>query len=155
MKTVFRNIHLYLSLVAGIIIMITCLTGAILVFEKELQQAFNHDRYFVEKGNQRLGLAELQEAVKAAVPGAKPGAIKIYAAADRSVEISYSVKETNSDKKDDPKPKEDKPKGEKGKGKEAPQEGARKTAFVDPYTGKVLELYSYRETFFYKVFALH
>ncbi|HYK76482.1 MAG TPA: PepSY-associated TM helix domain-containing protein, partial [Daejeonella sp.] len=34
-------------------------------------------------------------------------------------------------------------------------EGSKKTAFVNPYTGEIIELYSYRETFFYKAFALH
>ena len=36
-----------------------------------------------------------------------------------------------------------------------PQRNPGFTIFVNPYTGEILEKYSYRETFFYKVFALH
>ena len=45
----------------------------------------------------------------------------------------------------------------KAKAKEPAAGGGRAThtAFVNPYNGKVLELYSYRETFFYTMFALH
>ncbi|RYY95424.1 MAG: PepSY domain-containing protein, partial [Chitinophagaceae bacterium] len=51
--------------------------------------------------------------------------------------------------------------GPKGSGKEAPKAGAKPerqpgfTIFVNPYTGAILEKYSYRETAFYTVFALH
>ena len=44
MKIFFRRIHLYLSLAAGLVILIACLTGAILVFEKEAQMALHRDR---------------------------------------------------------------------------------------------------------------
>ena len=59
MKKFFRVIHLYLSLAAGIVIAIVCFTGAVLVFEKELQEAFNHDRYYVNPAGQRLPLEQL------------------------------------------------------------------------------------------------
>jgi len=55
-KIFFRRIHLWLSLAAGAVILICCLTGALLVFQKELEQAFHHNRYFVEQGKQKLSL---------------------------------------------------------------------------------------------------
>jgi uncharacterized iron-regulated membrane protein len=49
MKSVFRTIHLFLSLASGLFIMIACFTGAILVFEEELQHALHKERYFVKE----------------------------------------------------------------------------------------------------------
>ena len=49
MKNFFRNIHLWLSLPFGIVITIVCLTGAILVFEKEITKIVQHDFYYVEE----------------------------------------------------------------------------------------------------------
>jgi uncharacterized iron-regulated membrane protein len=46
MKSFFRTIHLYLSLVSGLFIMTACFTGAVLVFEEELQHTLFHERSF-------------------------------------------------------------------------------------------------------------
>src|SRR5215210_6688103 len=102
MKVFFRNIHLYLSLAAGLVIMTCCFTGGILVFEKELQEAFNHDRYFVKQQSIQLPIEQLISSVKQKYPAAKIGAVKIYPDPARSVEIGVSIPE----------------KGDKGKGGE-------------------------------------
>lgn len=128
MKIFFRNIHLYLGLIAGLVIMVTCLTGAILVFEKELQQAFFHERYFTSPQQERMALDDIQGGLLKAVPGAKITGIKVYNDARRNVEISFS----------DPSKKD-----------------VRLTAFIDPYNGELKEIYNYRESFFYKVMDLH
>ena len=161
MKIFFRRIHLYLSLAAGIPILIACLTGAILVFEKDLEKAFNQDRYYVEVTGNRLPLEELKSAAMQAFPGTKLTGAKVYAAADRSVELSMSPaqQEKTESKKEAPaqssKGAEQKgPKGQQaGRGHGGPPPGF--TVFVDPYSGQVLEKYSYRETFFFQVMALH
>jgi uncharacterized iron-regulated membrane protein len=44
MKKWFRRIHLYLGLSSGLVIMVSCLTGAMLVFEEEMQHAFHRER---------------------------------------------------------------------------------------------------------------
>jgi uncharacterized iron-regulated membrane protein len=151
MKVFFRRIHLYLSLAAGLVILICCLTGAILVFEKDLQMALNKDRYYVPKGEQRLSLDQLSKSVKQSFPEMKINGVKVYEDPTRSVEFSAS-----------PAPKKEKkaegqPPVVKGKEKAAAPAGRQPgfTIFVNPYTGAVLEKYSYRETFFYQVFALH
>ena len=155
MKVFFRSIHLYLSLAAGAVILIACFTGAILVFEKELQETFNPDRYFAEPTGQRLSPDELISNVKVEYPELKITAFKAYTDPNRTVEINVSSPEAP---KEEPKTK---PAAQANGGKEGKEEakkggeGVRKIAFVNPYTGKVVELYSYRETFFYKVFALH
>lgn len=149
MKVFFRRIHLYLSLAAGLVILIACLTGAILVFEKEAQMALNKDRYFVESGTQRLPLQQLEAAVKKEYPGSKVNGIKVYDDATRSVEVSVTLKK--KEEKNGEAPAAAKGKGGPAGGERAPSY----TAFINPYNGQVLELYTYRETFFYQVFALH
>jgi uncharacterized iron-regulated membrane protein len=126
MKKFFRSIHLYLSLAAGLVIMVTCLTGAILVFEHELQALFNPDRYHVEATGNRLPLQQLVDNVKKDVTKAKINSVKVYNDSTRTVEIGY-----------------------------APKKDERRTAFVNPYTGVVVEHYNYRETFFYWVMDVH
>jgi uncharacterized iron-regulated membrane protein len=126
-KKFFRNIHLYLGLAAGLVVMVTCFTGAVLVFEKELQQSIYPERYFVEAKGDAVALETLIINLKGTLPDVTVNGVKVYSEKDRSVELSYS-------------------------GKEKEQNG---TAFMDPYTGKLISLYSYRTTFFYTMFSLH
>ena len=135
MKLFFRRIHLYLSLAAGLVILTACLTGAILVFEKDLQMSFHKERYFVAEGNNKLLIVQLTQFVKDSFPLAKINSVKVYDDALRSAEINVSFAS-----KKEAKPAE---------------RPAGYTIFVNPYNGTILEKYSYRETFFYKVFALH
>jgi uncharacterized iron-regulated membrane protein len=169
MKKFFRVIHLYLSLAAGLVIAVVCFTGAVLVFEKELQEIFNHDRYYVTPAGQRLPLEQLVQKVKQEVPAGKVAGVKVYADPARTVEVALMMPEKEGrDKgaekagtaKEIKKEEQDK-KGAGGPaGAEAKKGGGgggrpSHTAFVNPYTGQVQELYTYRETFFYTMFALH
>ena len=147
MKVFFRRIHLYLGLAAGLVILIACLTGAILVFEKDLQMAFNKDRYYVSHTGNKLSADSLVSKVKLAFAGAKINNVKVYGNHERSAEINITPaakKETNAtnsqplDKKQGP-----------------PERQPGYTIFINPYTGDILDKYSYRETGFYTVFALH
>lgn len=149
MKNFFRTIHLYLGLAAGLIVIITCFTGAVLVFEKELAQAFHPHRYRVAEKAHKLSLQELTLQFKAAVPEAKINSLKIYTDPGRSVEISYSQ---NKNRDGGVKPSKKNAQKEKGGEK---NEGGRKTAFINPYTGKIIELYNYQESYFYLMMDLH
>jgi uncharacterized iron-regulated membrane protein len=148
MKVFFRRIHLYLGLAAGLVILSCCLTGAILVFEKDLQMALNKKRYYVEAATNKLSIDQLTENVQKSFPGAKVNGVKIYEDAKRSAEINVSFppkKEgtkatSNTDVQTKPA---------------MPQRQPGYTIFVNPYTGAVLEKYNYRETWFYQVFAFH
>jgi uncharacterized iron-regulated membrane protein len=148
MKVFFRRIHLYLGLAAGLVILICCLTGAILVFEKDLQMALNKNRYYVEAGQDKLSLDQLVKSVRASYSDAKINGAKVYGDASRSAEISVGFPPKKDAKNNVPKTNE-------GKKSAAPQRQPGFTIFVNPYTGQVLEKYSYRETGFYQVFALH
>jgi uncharacterized iron-regulated membrane protein len=91
MKIFFRNIHLYLSLISGLIIAVVCLTGGVLVFEKELEQAWHPERYFVEPASSpRMPLKLLAGSVVAYKPSAKITGVKVYADPSRTVEFSLA-----------------------------------------------------------------
>lgn len=143
MKVFFRRIHLYMGLATGLVILITCFTGAILVFEEELQHLFNKERYYVQRGAQRLPLDDLVSAVQQKVPGAQIVGVKVYTDDTRSAELNYTVKKKEPGKK--------KPAGAEGMTRENP----RLAAFVNPYNAGVIELYNYRDTFFYSMMSLH
>ena len=168
MKVFFRNIHLYLSLAAGLVIMTCCFTGAVLVFEKELQEAFHHDRYYVKQQNRQLPIEQLITKVKQQYPVAKIASVKIYPEAIRSFEIGISMPkkegkgERGEKNQNGNNGREKSPEGknlqEKGKAAAGPAGGGGRpthTVFVNPYTGEILELYNYRETFFFTMFSLH
>jgi uncharacterized iron-regulated membrane protein len=133
MKSIFRTIHLFLSLVSGLFIMIACFTGSILVFEQELQQSLYKDRYFVKEVKEvQLPVADVLGALNANYPELKTGNIRIYSDPKRNIEIGVTQ-----------------PPIEEGK------EGKRLTAFVNPYSGEVVELYSYGDSYFNTIMQLH
>lgn len=173
MKNFFRDIHLYLSLAAGLVIALVCLTGAILVFEKEMQQTIYPERYTVTPVGQPVPLQKMVASFTEKVPGAKVAGIKIYTDPSRSVELSYptdkpekqgeghetkagrseqkrSEKAAGVSESKNSKGEKDK-KGEKGKG----GKGNNSQAFMNPYTGELISLYTHRKTFFYTAFATH
>jgi uncharacterized iron-regulated membrane protein len=110
------------------------------VFEKDLQMAFNKGRYYVEPAAQTMPLSQLQDVVRTAYPKSKVNSIRVYADPSRSAEFNITLpgKQAAQETKGGPPPR---------------QPGA--TLFVNPYTGQILEQYSYRETAFFQVFALH
>ena len=133
MKSFFRTIHLYLSLVSGLFIMTACFTGAVLVFEEELQHTLFHERYFAAEVKElQLPVVQVMASLKASHPDLKVTGIKEFTDPARNIEISV-VQEPKA--------------GEK--------EGKRFTAFVDAYTGELVELYSYGDSFFYTIMSLH
>jgi uncharacterized iron-regulated membrane protein len=160
-KKLFRTIHLYLALAAGLVIMLSCATGAIMVFEDELDHMANQDRYFVEQKAERLPLDQLLNTAVHQLPKAKVASVKVFSDPGRSVEVALMVpekkeagdhgkeKEGGKDKKS-----EQGKKGEKGKG---PKGGGKPGVFVylDPYNGKVLDVHNKRESFFFQVEMLH
>ncbi len=69
MRKVFSKIHLWLSVPFGIIIAITCITGASLIFETEINELTMPNRYFVkEVTGQPLPLNELMRNVVRTLP---------------------------------------------------------------------------------------
>lgn len=73
MKLKFRKIayqlHLWLGLTSGLIVVIMAATGCILVFEEELKHIVHPERYFVENiGRKKLSLSDLTVKAEKALP---------------------------------------------------------------------------------------
>lgn len=147
MKVFFRNVHLYLALAAGLIIMMSCITGAILVFEDELEQQFHHERYFVQQQTERLPLQQLVNTALKTEGKGKLASVKVYSDPARSVEVAV-VKA----KKKEHKGKSGK-KAKAGEKEKAPKPDVY--VYVNPYTGKVIDVYKVQDSFFWQVEQLH
>ena len=68
MKNVFRKLHLWLSIPFGLVIVVTCFTGAMLVFEKEITALCCCDMATVEPIDEPLPIDVLAEKVTATMP---------------------------------------------------------------------------------------
>ena len=124
-KKVFRKIHLWLSVPAGIFIALICFSGAMMVFEKEITELCRHDLYFVQevKGS-TLPEERVVENVTATLPDSVTvTGVKTFPEADRAWQVSLS------------KPR-------------------RASVFIDQYTGEIKGRYE-RLPFFDTMFHLH
>jgi uncharacterized iron-regulated membrane protein len=167
MKIFFRNIHLYLSLAAGIIIAIVCFTGATLVFEKEMLQTLYPERYRVSVGETRVPLSQLVATVQQAQPKAQVGGVKVYGDPARTVEVSFTEEQEGGKGREGHPGKEARATGpEKGgpaagakggehKPKGGPEGGKTSVAFMDPYTGQLIATSAQKSPFFRTMFELH
>ncbi|WP_201980821.1 PepSY-associated TM helix domain-containing protein [Hymenobacter rubidus] len=170
-KTFFRRIHLYLGLVSGLFVVFVCLTGSILVFEKEIEQAWHSERYFVAPATTpRLTLAQLAAAVRAYKPKAKISGFKLYADPARTVEVSLAGAAKPGEKPGGGRMGEERMgngpaasgsqggrpagagPGQGGKGK---GDGGGPRVFVNPYTAAVVGEMNPRDSFFHTVEQLH
>ena len=125
MRTFLRRLHKWLSLPAGILITIMCLTGAILVFQDEIQELSNPTHYFVkEVKDAPIPLDQLIPMVNAQLDSNTVADVKISADLKRTYTMTL-------------------------------KEGFRVSAFVDQYTGKVTGMYKFRESPFFTIMSLH
>ena len=67
-RKLFKKLHLWLSLPFGLIIMTTCLTGALLVFEKEITALVQHESVAYVPDQEPLPLSVLLERVARETP---------------------------------------------------------------------------------------
>lgn len=145
-KILFRNIHLYLGLISGLIFFTECVTGLLLVFQDELENTYYKHERFVTPTDQLLPLSELSAIVQKAYPDKKTASVKMYKDADRSYEFSLSEK---------PK-KEEAEKKDQSKGEKTEKRKEQETAYVDPYTSQILDVNKgHRDNFFGTVLEIH
>ena len=72
MKKLIKQLHIWLSIPLGVVVSITCFTGALLVFEKEITRAVQREYHYVaEVGAEALPLDELQAQVEATLAEGK------------------------------------------------------------------------------------
>ena len=157
MKVFFRTIHLYLSLAAGLVILCSCITGTILVFEKEINHTLHPQRYYVKPQGNVLPLAELKKHALKQVPKAKLVSVMVYNNPQRSVEFGAVLpeKEGKGDKGKANTVKEAGKTNDKNKSKGKEGEKATTVLYVNPYTGQVIEQFSKKQSFLFTVEMLH
>jgi uncharacterized iron-regulated membrane protein len=182
-RKLFNDIHLWIGLASGIIVILVCLSGTLYVFNTELREMASPELYKVknDKGAKPIAVEELIAKAKAST-GGKVASIKIPSDPNRTYQFMIRLKDEGKKEaeKGEHKEKESslagvkdaakshekrEPKaGEKGKnpkkGKEGPDGGKRPSAFaVNPYTGEVLgnisESKSAIADFMKTMFSLH
>ena len=87
MRKLLLNLHLYLSLTAGVFVIILGVTGSIMAFETELNHLFHPRLTYVAPQAKALSLAEIGAAVLKTFPGER---IRAYTLST-SPNISYQV----------------------------------------------------------------
>ncbi len=55
-----NDIHLYAGLTCGLIVIAVCLSGTLYVYNTEIREFFDSERYFVEKESKSIPLDELR-----------------------------------------------------------------------------------------------
>ena len=125
MKKIFRKIHLWLSAPFGLIITLVCFSGAMLVFENEVNEWFRRDLYYVETVKESpLPMDKLLEKVATTLPDSvSVTGVSISSDPGRAYQVSLS------------KPR-------------------RASLYVDQYTGEVKGK-SERSGFFMFMFRMH
>ncbi|MFD2553589.1 PepSY-associated TM helix domain-containing protein [Sphingobacterium tabacisoli] len=68
-RTIIHQIHLWLGLLSGAIVVVLAITGCILAFEQEIKLFIHSDRYYVaEVKEQKLPMSELKAIAEGAFP---------------------------------------------------------------------------------------
>lgn len=120
-----RRAHIWLSIPSGVLIFIICLTGAILVFERDILELLHHDRYFVaQTDRQTIALDSLVAQVNSQLESDTVTALKVYGDPSRSIQASLSS-------------------------------ASKSYVYINPYTAEITGFYNAREGFFHKVMTLH
>lgn len=120
-----RKIHIWLSIPSGVVIFIICLTGAILVFEREILELLHHDRYFVEQTDRpTIALDSLVAHVNGQLESDTVTALKIYGNNNRTIQASLSS-------------------------------ASKSYVYINPYTAEITGFHNAREGFFHAVMTLH
>lgn len=85
-------LHLCAGVVAGIVILVMCVTGAAIAFEKEIVSGFEENVRTVSLpagGGSPLSLDELLDQVRAKRSGARPSAVTVFADPHAAVLVSF------------------------------------------------------------------
>ena len=146
------DIHLWIGLASGLVVLLICLSGTIYVYNTEIREQSQPELYHVKPsaGSSRLSAEEIIARVSNEAPG-RVISIKIPSNPKRSYILSVKKEEASAPASDEPgngtrgEKREEGRRDKSGKGNVKPAPGgapagpARGTQyFVDPYTGKIL-----------------
>lgn len=124
-----NDIHLYAGLTCGLIVIAVCLSGTLYVYNTEIREFFDSERYFVEKESKSIPLDKLKASLETQVGGQVVG-FQVFGQEGRTHQFSLI------------KTGEEKP----------------ITYFVNPYSGEVLADNAQKtatEKFMGSLFSLH
>jgi len=124
-----NDIHLYAGLTCGLIVIAVCLTGTIYVYNTEIREFFDSERYFVEKEGEAIPLDELKSTLETQLGGQVVG-FQVFGQEGRTHQFSL---------------------------KKSGEENSI-TYFVNPYSGEVLADNAQKtttETFMGYLFSTH
>ena len=124
-----NDIHLYAGLTCGLIVIAVCLTGTIYVYNTEVREFFDSERYFVEKEGEAIPLEELKSTLETQLGGQVVG-FQVFGQEGRTHQFSL---------------------------KKSGEENSI-TYFVNPYSGEVLADNAQKtttETFMGYLFSTH
>jgi uncharacterized iron-regulated membrane protein len=124
-KKLIAQIHLWLGLVVGLIIIIIALSGAIYCFAPELQDLTQPYRKVVAQNSAFLPPVQLKQIAEKEVPGKHANRI-YYGSKTQSVQVLFRDKEKYS-----------------------------YSVFIDPYNGKLLKVRNNKKDFFSVTLDLH
>ncbi|MFC5193639.1 PepSY-associated TM helix domain-containing protein [Algoriphagus aquatilis] len=82
-----NDIHLYAGLISGLIVIAVCLSGTIYVYNTEIREFFDSERYFVEKQGVPQSLDALKSNLEAQVEGQIVG-VNVFQQEGRTVQFS-------------------------------------------------------------------
>ena len=122
---IIKKIHLWLSVPFGLVISITCFTGAMLVFEREITESVYRQLYIVDTPSEHpMAIDELAAIVQASVDsGVTVTGVTVFDDSERAYQVSLS------------KPH-------------------RASVYIDQYTGEI-KGHNVRLPFFATMFRLH
>ena len=124
-----NDIHLYAGLTCGLIVIAVCLTGTIYVYNTEIREFFDSERYFVEKAGKVIPLDELKSTLETQL-GSQVVGFQVFGQEGRTHQFSL---------------------------KKSGEENSI-TYFVNPYSGEVLADNAQKtttETFMGYLFSTH
>lgn len=90
-----NDIHLYAGLTCGLIVIAVCLTGTIYVYNTEIREFFDSERYFVAKKGEAIPLDELRSALEMQL-GAQVVGFQVFGEEGRTHQ--FSLKKAGEEK---------------------------------------------------------
>ncbi len=137
-KKVNAFLHLWLGLISGLVVLVVAITGCLFLFQKEISESVAHDLYFVNPpaNAKTLSVTALQQIANKALKG---DASFITTFSDRSRSWEFMAFEA----------------GDQNKFWILNTFKTYQSAFINPYSGKVLGLKNYKKDFFVIVKYLH